>query len=80
VVDLEKTIQLRINGGDGPDFFFLAMAQHRLGDAKAARQPYDKGVTWMDQRAPQNEELRRVRSEAEELLGIAIQPTSRPAT
>jgi tetratricopeptide (TPR) repeat protein len=68
VEELEKSVQLG-NGGHSADFFFLAMAQQRLGDAKAAREWYEKGVKWMDQNAPQNEELRRFRAEAEELLG-----------
>jgi tetratricopeptide (TPR) repeat protein len=79
VADLEKSVELR-NGGDSFDFFFLAMAHERLGDPQAARQWYDKGVQWMDQRSPQHEELRRFRSEAAELLRLPAASGSRPST
>jgi hypothetical protein len=37
------------NGGSPHDWFFLAMAHHRLGHATEARTYYDRAVTWMDQ-------------------------------
>ena len=66
---LEKAVQLRM-GGDGLAGFFLAMAQWQLGDKDQARKRFDEAVLWMEQHAPQDEELRRFRTEAEELLGI----------
>jgi tetratricopeptide (TPR) repeat protein len=53
--------------------FFLAMAHWRIGHKDEARSWYEKGVQWMDRAEPQNDELRRFRAEAEELLGIAKQ-------
>jgi hypothetical protein len=51
--------------------FFLAMAHWRLGEKAEARGWYDQGVQWMDKQQPQNEELRRFRAEAAQLLGLA---------
>lgn len=41
-----------------------------LGDKEQARIYYDKAVHRMDKNQPMNEEFRRFRAEAEELLGI----------
>src|SRR5262249_46331232 len=49
---------------------FLAMAYWKLGDKIQARTWYDQSVAWMEKNAPKNEELKRFRSEAEELMGI----------
>jgi tetratricopeptide (TPR) repeat protein len=55
--------------------FFQAMAQHQLGNAKEARQAYDRALEWSE--ANRNawqpalvEELRRLQAEAAELLGV----------
>ena len=64
---LNKSRQLR-QGGDAFDFFFLAMAQWHLGEKAKARRWFDQAVQWMDKNAPQNEELRRFRAEAGQLL------------
>jgi tetratricopeptide (TPR) repeat protein len=66
---LEKSMDLR-QGGDANDWFFLAMTQWQLVQKEEARKWYDKAVQWMDKNAKENEELRRFRSEAEELLEI----------
>jgi serine/threonine protein kinase len=66
---LERAMELRSKGGSDTDYFFLAMAQHQLGDAKAARDSYDKGAKSMDQNASQSEYLRRLHAEAGALLG-----------
>jgi tetratricopeptide (TPR) repeat protein len=50
--------------------FFLAMAQCRLGNKDEACSWYDQAVAWMDKNQPTNEELRRFRAEAAELLGV----------
>jgi WD40 repeat protein/Tfp pilus assembly protein PilF len=63
----EKSMELR-KGGDSFDWFFLAMARWRLGEKDKAREWYDRAVEWMDKNQPTNEELRRFRVEAEELM------------
>ncbi len=45
-------------------------AHWQLGEKEKAREWYDKAVQWMDNNQPANDELRRFRSEAAELLGI----------
>jgi len=66
---LNKSMGLR-KGGDSADWFFLAMAHWQLGDKEQAHKWFDQGVQWMEKNAPQNEELRRFRGEAEQLLGV----------
>jgi dipeptidyl aminopeptidase/acylaminoacyl peptidase len=65
---LKRSMELR-NGGDSFDWFFLAMAHWQLGEKERARQRFDQAVQWMEKNQPQNEELRRFRAEAEQLLG-----------
>ena len=65
----------RHDGGDAWDWLFLAMAHWQLGNKDEARKWYDQGVQWMQKNKPEDEELRRFRTEAEELLRIA-QPKS----
>ena len=57
-------------GSNSFDFFFLAMAHWQLGKKGEARQWHDKAVEWMEENKPDDEELRCLRTEAEELLGI----------
>jgi serine/threonine protein kinase/formylglycine-generating enzyme required for sulfatase activity/tetratricopeptide (TPR) repeat protein len=59
-------------GGDRAafDLFFLALAEHRLGEAEDARAHYERAVRWADELgatlAPlQREELRAIRAEAD---------------
>jgi uncharacterized protein HemY len=66
---LEQAMQLR-KGGDAGDWFFLAMVHWQLKEKEQARQWYYRGVQWMEKNQPGNEELRRFRREAEELLGV----------
>jgi hypothetical protein len=47
--------------GDGP---------LRLGEKDKAREWYDRAVQWMDKNQPKNDELRRFRAEAAELLEL----------
>jgi tetratricopeptide (TPR) repeat protein len=70
---LKKSTQLG-NGDKSHDWFFLAMAHWRLDKREKARQWYDRAVHWMEKNQPQNEELRRFRAEAAQLLGIEKQP------
>jgi tetratricopeptide (TPR) repeat protein len=67
IAALEKSMELR-KGGDSFDWFVLAMAHWKLGEKDKAREWYDKAVEWMDKNEPNNEELRRFRAEAAELL------------
>jgi len=69
LVELNQSMQLR-NGGTGEDFFFLAMAHWQLNHRDQAHQWYGQAVVWLEKNAAQNEELRRFRAEARELLGI----------
>jgi tetratricopeptide (TPR) repeat protein/serine/threonine protein kinase len=66
---LEKVKALGSAGGS-PEWFPLAMAHWQLGHKEEARSWYDQAVQWMDKNQPKNEELRRFRAEAAELLGI----------
>jgi tetratricopeptide (TPR) repeat protein/serine/threonine protein kinase len=69
VATLEKSMELR-KGGDSDDWFFLAMAHWQLVKKDKARQWYERAVQWMDKNQPKNEELRRFRAEAAELLEL----------
>jgi hypothetical protein len=59
-----------LRNGDSWNWFFLAMAHWRLGEKEKARASFDKAVQWMEMHQPQNEELRRFRNEAAELVGV----------
>jgi tetratricopeptide (TPR) repeat protein/tRNA A-37 threonylcarbamoyl transferase component Bud32 len=67
VAALEKSMRLRA-GGDSYDWFFVAMAHHRLGDHAKARGWFERAVGWMTKYMPHDDELRRFRAEAEALL------------
>ncbi|HKB36114.1 MAG TPA: tetratricopeptide repeat protein, partial [Gemmataceae bacterium] len=69
VTTLQKARALR-DGGNSFDGFFLALAHRQLGNKQEARKGYDQASRWMEKNQPQNEELLRLRAEAEELLGI----------
>jgi tetratricopeptide (TPR) repeat protein len=77
VAALSRGMELR-NGGDGVDWFFLAMTHWKLGDRDEARKWYDKAVAWTDKHQPGNDELRRFRAEAAELLGVAVEVAPLP--
>jgi len=66
---LDKTLAIQ-KWATSWDWFFLAMAHCRLGNKAQARDYYAKAVKWMEQNALNDEELRRFRGEAEQLLGI----------
>jgi hypothetical protein len=61
-------------GGDGFDWFFLAMAHRRLGERDKARLWFARAVQWMDRHRSHDEDLRSVRAEAEALLAEAGKP------
>jgi tetratricopeptide (TPR) repeat protein len=69
VAALEKSMELR-KGGDAYDWFFLAMAHWKLGDAKEARQWYDRAVQGVEKNPPNSEELRLFHTEAADALGM----------
>lgn len=52
----------------GFDYYFLAMAQCRLGNQGLARQYLDMGEAWQNQHAPQNQELLQFRDEARQVV------------
>jgi WD40 repeat protein len=65
---LDQSIALGFQRGSNQ--FFLAMTHWQLGSKDEARQWYDKAVAWMEKNMRDNDELRRFRAEAKELLGI----------
>ena len=73
---LEKAGELR-RGGNGYDWFVLAMVRHRLGKDDA-RQWYDKAVAWAREHNPDETSLRRLQAQAAEVLGLGAGP-GRPA-
>jgi tetratricopeptide (TPR) repeat protein len=72
IAELEKAINLRTpdNPNNASNGFFLAMAHWQLSEKDKARECFDKAVQWMNQRSPNNTELKRFRAEAAELLGV----------
>jgi serine/threonine protein kinase/Flp pilus assembly protein TadD len=66
---LSKSMALR-RGAESLDWFFLAMAHWQLGEREEARKRYQQAVDWMAKNRPKDEELRRFRAEAAELLGL----------
>ncbi len=78
VAALKQSMHLR-KGGDAFDWYFMAMAHRQLGEKKEARHWYDKAVGWNDKNIPGDEELRRFRAEAAELLA-AKQDSHRPGS
>jgi tetratricopeptide (TPR) repeat protein len=64
---LTKSCALR-GGGDGLDWFLLAMTCQRLDDAAQARVWYNKAVAWADARRPRDPEVQRFRAEAAAVL------------
>ena len=73
---LKKSMEFR-SGGDSFDWFFLAMANWQLGNKDEARKWYDKGAGWMHENKKDDEELKRFRAEATDLLGSKL-PPARP--
>jgi tetratricopeptide (TPR) repeat protein len=50
--------------------FFLAMAYWQTGDKEKAGKAYEQAARWLDKQQPTNEEQRRFRAEAAELLEL----------
>jgi tetratricopeptide (TPR) repeat protein len=66
---LEKGSELQAPGG-GAGSFLHAMALWQLGNREEARKRYNHAAQWADRNPSPNEDLRRIRTEAEELLGL----------
>lgn len=66
---LHRSVALR-SGGDGYDWFFLAMAYWQLGEKGQARRWYAKAVQGLETLRPEQEELPAFQSEADAVLGI----------
>jgi tetratricopeptide (TPR) repeat protein len=69
VAALQKSMELG-KGGDSSDWFFLAMARWKLGQKEEARTWYEKAVAWMAEHRPEDDGLRRIRTEAAQVLGV----------
>jgi tetratricopeptide (TPR) repeat protein len=67
VAALEKALSLP-SGGDSSDWFFLAMANQRLGREQEARKWFTRATRWMESMAPHDRTLRRLCAEAAALL------------
>ncbi|HET6573304.1 MAG TPA: protein kinase [Fimbriiglobus sp.] len=73
---LQKSLEIA-DGGDHDyavcaDFFFLAMANWKLGRKDEARKWYDRAVERTVTKEPENEELCRFEAEAAALMGIEV--------
>jgi uncharacterized protein HemY len=69
ITAVKKSMEIA-KDSDASDCFILAMAHSQSGDARQAREWFDKAVAWMDNNKPKDEELLRSRAEAAELLGL----------
>src|SRR5262249_39401002 len=73
IMALNQSVALQ--GPNSWDGFFLAMARWKSGDHTEARRSFDEAVRWMAKNKP-NDDLRRFRAEAAELLEIRDQVPS----
>ena len=71
---LEKSLKIQPEGSVSR-LFLLAMTQWQLGDLPAAQRHYQQGVDWMEKERPDNKDLRHLRAEAAELLGVKYTPS-----
>ena len=67
---LTRSLRLMGNRNESFNTLLLAMAYWQLGEQEQARIWHKRGIRWMEENQPANEELRLFRREAEELLGI----------
>jgi tetratricopeptide (TPR) repeat protein len=70
IAALERSIELSA-GGSSYDYFFMAMAEQRLGNHESAREHFERALGWMEANEPRSEELLRFREEAEALVQSA---------
>jgi len=73
IAALKKSVDLG-GGGEGVDWFFLAMAHARLGDHPTAKRWYDQAARWVERNNAHDGELRRFRAEAAGVLGLTDDP------
>jgi tetratricopeptide (TPR) repeat protein len=71
---LEKAHVLK--GEDPYDGFFLAMSRWQLGERKEALALYAEALCWMEKYRPNDDQLRRICAEAQELLRVKLESTS----
>jgi tetratricopeptide (TPR) repeat protein len=71
IASIDKSIALQkaAPGGNARQWFLLAMAHAKNGDRETAQRHFERAKSWMDQHAPKDPELQRIRPEAEELIG-----------
>jgi tetratricopeptide (TPR) repeat protein len=69
-LDALKKAQVMTKDGDMFHRFFLALAYARAGDLEKAKAAYEQAVRWSEENRPGNEELKRFRAEAEEVLKL----------
>jgi tetratricopeptide (TPR) repeat protein len=69
VAEIGESIDLK-QSGDAYDWFFLAMSHWQLGEREKAKKYFDQAVEWTEKNKPNENELRRFRAEAAELLEI----------
>jgi len=67
--DMEKAMKLR-DGGDSNDWYFLAIAHHKLGNQDDAKTWFTRAAKWRTEHAAQDANLKRYHDEAREVLGI----------
>ena len=72
---LEKSKELLGDTELSFNAFFLAMAHWQLDQKQEAHKWYDQAVAWMEKNKPQDEELKRFRAEAEDVLKIEKKAT-----
>ncbi|MCZ6787687.1 MAG: rhomboid family intramembrane serine protease [Planctomycetota bacterium] len=66
---LEKAMAMRSEDAE-VSAFFRAMVHWQLGQKDEARRWYERGVAWQEKHRPDDEEQKRFRAEAAELLGV----------
>jgi tetratricopeptide (TPR) repeat protein len=76
IAALQKSISLQPDGGDGGQWFFLAMSFQRAGDTDAARRWFDKGDRVLRERPPANKAFQGMRDEAAAVLGLTSRGTT----
>ena len=59
-----------LGGGDVHGLLFSSMACWKLGRRDDARRWYGKAVQWLEESGNEDPDLNRLRTEAEELLGV----------
>jgi serine/threonine protein kinase len=78
-----RSLRTRIkpnSGGDGSDWFYLAMALWKHADKEEARAWFNKAASWTDKNRPKDDELRRLRAEAADLLRLEAPAKSNAVT